>query len=221
MQVIDCGDSAVGFSLNSTLGAVNFFDIIDAKWAVLVTITHAKDPVATTDIGFLAKLAEEFESRNVMVVIVGNDSVASLRDWIKDIEELQSVRCNFAILSDPDCNVLKQYGCAKTNIIEKVVKPTSLGCFIIDLDKRIRSSSRNSPSIGRNWYEVLRQLDALFMTTFHRVVCPANWGQGQDVMLHPTASPEEASLYRFVEAKPWFRIATCPEQTTGQSGGST
>jgi hypothetical protein len=68
---------------------------------------------------------------------------------------------------------------------------------------------------GRNWYEVIRQLDALLLSTFHRVVVPSNWGQGQDVMLHPTASAEEASLYRFVEAKPWFRIASCPEQTVG------
>ena len=83
--------------------------------------------------------------------------------------------------------------------------------FIIDIDKRIRYSMRNSPSIGRNFYEVLRQLDGLLMTTYHRVVVPSNWGQGQDVMLHPECTLDEATLYRFVEVRPWFRIASCPD----------
>ena len=106
---------------------------------------------------------------------MGNDTVVNLRSWIKDVEELQTVRINLPLMADVDCDVLRQYGCAKENYIEKTIRPTSTGVFIVDADKRIRWSMRNSPSVGRNFYEVLRQLDALLMTTFHRIVIPSNW----------------------------------------------
>ena len=79
------------------------------------------------------------------------------------------------------------------------------------MDKKVRSSHRCSLGIGRNWYEVLRQFDALFITTFHRVVIPANWGQGQEVMIAKDATPEEAANYRFAEPRKWFKITNCPD----------
>ena len=111
----------------------------------------------------------------------------------------------------PPIHLLQQFGCAKDNFFEKKVKPTSLGCFIIDIEKRIRYSSRSSLLVGRNWYEVLRQFDALFMVTIHRVVCPSNWGHGQEVMVQKDATVEEAANYRYVEIKPWFRLTPCPD----------
>lgn len=105
--IIDVGDEVPGFDLESQLGRIFFREIIDSKWAVLITFCDAFDPVATTELGQLSKLMEEFHSRNIFVCTVGHDTIPSYRTWIKDIEELQSCSVNFAMMSDPDCSVLR------------------------------------------------------------------------------------------------------------------
>lgn len=199
------------FNLESQMGRISFKDIIDGKWALLVTFGSAFDPVTTTDMGMLAKLYDEFEARNIFVCFVGNDTVANYRHWVRDIEELQSVKFNYALLSDSDCSVLKALGCARENALTKKIKPTSFGAFLVDIDKRLRFSMHTSPLVGRNWYEVLRQFDALNMVTMHKVVAPSNWCQGQEVMLKRDVTPEEAAEYRYVEIKEWFKVTSCPE----------
>mmetsp|Transcript_31896 Transcript_31896/g.53796 ORF Transcript_31896/g.53796 Transcript_31896/m.53796 type:complete len:216 (-) Transcript_31896:356-1003(-) len=210
-QTTDVGDEAPDFNLDSQLGRVAFHDIIDGKWCLLVTFASAFDPVATTDFGMLSKLKEEFEARNISIITVGNDAVPNYRRWIKDIEELQTTRISFPLLSDPDCSVLNVLGCARPSLLnEKDMKPVSSSYFLIDVDKRVRHSSRASLLIGRNWYEPLRQYDALTLTTEHKVVCPANWGSGQDVLVHPEVTAEEAAEFRYVEIRPWFKLTKSP-----------
>eukprot|EP01038_Epipyxis_sp_PR26KG_P005100 gene5100-7109_t len=210
-SILDVGDEIPNFNLDSQVGRISYRDIIDGKWSILVTFGSSFDPVATTDLGMLSKLSDEFEARNILLLAVGDDTVPNYRKWIKDIEELQTVKMEIPLLSDTDCTVLKTFGCARENLLTKQAKPVSFGVFIIDMDKRIRSSMRCSPLIGRNWYEVLRQFDALTLTSYHNVICPANWGQGQELMLRKDISPEEAAAYRYVEIKPWFRLTPCPE----------
>ncbi len=106
-MIIDVGDEVPGFDLDSQLGRIFFREIIDSKWAVLLTFCDAFDPVATTELGQLSKLVEEFSSRNIFVGTIGHDTIPNYRTWIKDIEELQSCSINFALMSDPDCSVLK------------------------------------------------------------------------------------------------------------------
>jgi thioredoxin-dependent peroxiredoxin len=137
--------------------------------------------------------------------------VSNYRKWLKDVEELQSARVSFPLLADPDCRVLTKLGVTREQPWNGEVVPHCLGLFLIDIDKRIRMSSRYSSTTGRNFYEVLRCYDAVALTTYHRVVCPSNWAIGQEVMLNNEMQPEEAAQYRFVEIKPWFKLTPCPE----------
>ncbi len=107
--------------------------------------------------------------------------------------------------------IYKQFGCVRESLLTKSLVPISNGVFIIDLDKRVRMSSRYSPTVGRNFYEILRAYDALNLTTNHKVVCPANWGNGQDVFLNTALPTEELSGYRYAEIKPWLKLSPMPE----------
>ena len=158
----------------------------------------------------VAKLLSEFEARNIAVASIGTDSVVNYRRWIKDIEELQSTKINFPLLCDIDMKILKQLGCARDMPPVSQTTVTSFAVFLIDTDKRIRSIFKYSTTTGRNFYEILRTYDALIMTNYHRVVTPANWAQGQEVLLNPEITPEEAQNYRYAQIKPYFRLSPCP-----------
>jgi alkyl hydroperoxide reductase subunit AhpC len=111
--VLDIGDAVPPFTLDSQVGEVDFEDIVDGKWCLLITVGAAFDPVATTDVGMLSRFEMEFESRNINVLVVGNDSVPNYRKWVRDIEELQAVKVNVPLMSDKECNILKKFGCAR------------------------------------------------------------------------------------------------------------
>jgi len=147
--MIDIGDEIPDFSLDSTLGMIRFHDLIDGKPCLLLTIRSAFDPVSTTDIGAVHKLAEEFDARNISVVILGDDNPVNYRKWIKDIDELQIVTVKYPIVSDTMCTVLEKLGCARPMPPSGTVKPNLLGAFLIDIDKRIRCAMKYSPSIGK------------------------------------------------------------------------
>lgn len=217
---VDVGDLAPDFTLNSQMGPIALHPLLEGKWGLVVTFGKAFDPVATTDIGFLSKMIEEFEARNITVVTIGNDSVTAFRKWIKDIEELQSVKVNIPLVSDVDCTVLKKFGCARMSSVEKEIMPHCLGIFLIDLDKRVRSAMKYGPNTGRNFYETIRLFDALQLATYHSVVTPANWGLGQDVVVNNDVTDEEAEDMfpkGFVTIKKWFRLVTAPENSADMS----
>ena len=212
-QVTDIGDEVTDFNLDSQMGQISFRDYIDGKWAVVVTFGKAFEPVSTTEIGMLGKLHDEFEARNITTLCIGTDNSSSYRRWIKDIEELNTTKINFPLLSDPDCRVLKQFGCAR-DVIGGTKQDATINCFatfIIDLDKKVRYVMKYSTLTGRNFYEILRAYDAIQISIHYRVVIPTNWGMGQDVLVHPDMSNEEAASMRFATIKPYFRLAPCPE----------
>lgn len=156
-------------------------------------------------------MLQEFESRNIFPIAIGNDSVANYRRWINDIEDIQQVKVKIPVVSDPGCKVLVRLGCARVSPVYNEMIPISLGVFLIDIDKRIRTSMRYSPTTGRNFYEVLRLFDGLQLVTKHKIVVPCNWGIGQDVMLNNDVPSEQQDSFRFVEVRPWFKLTPCPE----------
>ena len=115
----------------------------------MVTFGLVDCPVATTDLGALSKLSEELEARNIAVISIGSDSVQNYRRWVKDIEELQTTKITFPILADPECAILRQFGCAKLNPVSGTMKHSCNGMFLIDTDKRIRLSMRYSSHVGK------------------------------------------------------------------------
>jgi alkyl hydroperoxide reductase subunit AhpC len=146
--VIDVPDEVPDFRLDSQLGAIRFRDLIDGKWCLFVTIHKAFDPVATTEVGALQKILGEFTARNIIIVIISNDSVGNYRRWIKDISEIELTQVEIPIVSDPSSSILRQYGCAREMPPYGEIKVTSVGTFLIDLDKRVRSSMKYSVNAG-------------------------------------------------------------------------
>jgi alkyl hydroperoxide reductase subunit AhpC len=209
--VLDIGDAVPPFTLDSQVGEVDFEDIVDGKWCLLITVGAAFDPVATTDVGMLSRFEMEFESRNINVLVVGNDSVPNYRKWVRDIEELQAVKVNVPLMSDKECNILKKFGCARYMAKEGKSAVCCFGCFLIDLDRRIRFTTKSGTTNGRNFYEVLRMFDALQLSIHNKILTPCNWGQGQDILLSGDITKDEATMFRFTEVKPWFRLAPIPD----------
>lgn len=207
---LEISDEVPDFKLDSQMGTIEFHDLIDGKWCLFVTFCHAFDAVATTDIGMLCKMSQEFEARRIVIVAVGNDSIPNFRRWSKDIEELLAVKVSIPLICDPDCSLLKKFGCARDFPLEGKAKPSCLGAFLIDLDRRIRVATKYSTTTGRNFYEYLRVYDALSLVTHHKCVCPSNWGSGQEVMLSMDMTKDEAAQYRYSEIKPWFKVMPDP-----------
>ena len=215
-MVADIGDEVPNFTLESQMGMITWHDLIDAKWAVLFTFHTAFDPVATSEIGMLCKLRDEFDSRNITVAFMGADTVTNYREWITDIEELQNVKVNVPLIADEaDCSVLQQYGVARPTPPTMVCKPVSHGIFLVDIDRRLRISMKYSMAVGRNVYEILRAFDAMQLTIYHKVIVPANWGNGNEVMVHNDVTNEQANEAfekGFVQIKPWFRVTPAPDR---------
>lgn len=146
--ILDVPDEVPDFHLDSQLGAIKFRDLIDGRWCLLVSIHRAFDPVASSELGALQKLLPEFTARNITVVAICNDSVSNYRKWIKEIAEVESVTMEFPLVSDPGAMVLKQYGCAREVPPYGETRVTSIGTFLIDIDKRIRALNKYSIHTG-------------------------------------------------------------------------
>ena len=241
-SILDVGDEVPSFDLDSQLGRVMFRDIVFGRWCLLVTFGMAFDPVSTTDLGMLGKLKEEFDEREILIVAIGADTVPNYRLWLRDIEEINATKITYSLLSDPSMKILKSLGCARDGKDGKTPQIASYGLFLIDLDARIRYSSRSSPYLGRNLYESLRQFDAHLIINFHPIVCPCNWGQGQQVLMRNSTAisgggagigggkgsssgknnnsnnsntnndTKEMIEYKATAIKPWFKLAPCPEK---------
>ena len=160
MGVVDIGDDLPDWTLESQVGSIRCHELIDGKVCLFVTIGYAFDPVTTTEIGAIHKLIEEFEARNITVIILGCDTIVNYRRWCKDIEELQTVSVKYPVVSDESCNVLQRLGCAKPVLPNAKLAPVVNGTFLVDIDKKIRISMKYSPAVGRNIYEVIRYLCA-------------------------------------------------------------
>ncbi len=204
------GDIAPDFTAPTTQGEISFHDWIGDSWVVL--FSHPKDftPVCTTELGTVARLKPQFDQRNVKVVGLSVDPVESHERWENDIEETQGTAVNFPMIGDPDRTVADLYDMIHPQANDTM---TVRSVFIIGPDKRVKLILTYPASTGRNFDEVLRVIDSLQLTAEHKVATPADWRQGDDVIIGAGVSDEEAqSLFPqgWKAVKPYLRIVPQP-----------
>lgn len=205
------GDVAPDFEAETTEGRIRFHDWIDGSWAVL--FSHPKDftPVCTTELGYMAKIKPEFDRRGVKIIAISVDPVDSHRGWSKDIEETQGAAPNYPIIADPERKVASLYDMIHPNMDETF---TVRSVFVIGPDKKIKLMITYPQSTGRNFDEILRVIDSCQLTARHSVATPVNWQRGEDVIIVPSVSDEQAKE-KFPEGwktvKPYFRVVPQPK----------
>ena len=210
---IQLGDIAPDFEQDSTSGQIKFHEWAGNSWVVL--FSHPKDytPVCTTELGTVAKLKPEFDKRNVKAIGLSVDPLVDHKGWTKDIEETQNCQLNFPLLADGDRKVSSLYGMIHPNANETF---TVRSVFIIDPNKKVRLMITYPASTGRNFNEILRVIDSLQLTDKHKVATPANWKDGEDVIISP-AVKDEAELKKlfpkgFTAVKPYLRLTPQPNK---------
>ena len=205
------GDTAPDFSADTTMGPIRFHDWIGDSWCVL--FSHPKDftPVCTTELGYVAKLGPEFRQRNVRVIGLSVDSVQSHKGWAADIEETQAAKLDYPIIADPDRKVANLYGMMHPAHDEVYTVRT---VFVIDPKKKVRLMITYPQTTGRNFDEILRVIDSLQLTDKFSVATPVNWKPGQDVIIVPSISDQDAKA-RFPAGwkalKPYLRLTPQPK----------
>ena len=218
-MTLQIGDAAPDFEAETTEGRIGFHDWLGDSWAVL--FSHPKDftPVCTTELGTMARLKPEFDRRDVKIIAISVDPVENHKDWAKDIEETQGHAPNYPIIGDADFNVSKLYGMlpADTDGDPLVRTPadnqTVRNVFVIGPDKKIKLVLVYPMTTGRNFDEVVRVIDSLQLTAKHKVATPANWKQGDDVIIAGSVSNDEAKeTYPdgWKEPRPYIRIVSQP-----------
>ena len=220
-MALQLGDTAPDFEAQTTEGPIKFHDWIGDSWAVL--FSHPKDftPICTTELGYMASIKPEFDRRGVKVIGLSVDSLDRHSDWVNDIEETQGHAPNFPIISDDDFTVSKLYGMlpADTSGDSAPRTPadnqTVRNVFVIGPDKKIKLILVYPMTTGRNFDEVLRVIDSLQLTAKHKVATPAQWQQGDDVIIAGSVSNDEAKeTYPdgWEEPRPYIRIVPQPEK---------
>jgi thioredoxin-dependent peroxiredoxin len=218
-MALQLGDTAPDFHAQTTEGEIDFHDWIGDSWAVL--FSHPKDftPVCTTELGYMAKIKPEFDKRDVKIIGLSVDSTGDHQAWSKDIEETQGAAPNYPIIGDADFNVAKQYGMLATDVSgdAKARTPadnqTVRNVFVIGPDKKIKLILVYPMTTGRNFDEVLRVIDSLQLTANHKVATPAQWQDGDDVIIAGSVSDDEAKeIFGDWEApRPYIRIIPQPQ----------
>lgn len=207
---IRLGDTAPDFTADSSEGKINFYEWLGNSWAVLFSHPADFTPVCTTELGSAAKLKPEFDKRGVKVVALSVDPVDSHLKWIKDINETQHTEVNFPIIADPVFEVSKLYGFVHPNASDKF---TVRSVVVIGPDKKVKLLITYPASTGRNFNEILRVIDSLQLTAEYSVATPANWKQGEDVVVVPSIKTEDIPAKfpkGFTEIKPYLRITPQP-----------
>jgi alkyl hydroperoxide reductase subunit AhpC len=217
---LQIGDTAPDFQAQTTEGPISFHEWIGDSWAVL--FSHPKDftPVCTTELGYMAKLKPEFDRRGVKIIGLSVDATKDHEAWAQDIEETQGARPNYPIIGDGDFNVSKLYGMlpASTSGDPKTRTPadnqTVRNVFVIGPDKKIKLLLVYPMTTGRNFDEVLRVIDSLQLTAKHKVAAPAQWKQGEDVIIAGSVTDEDAKKtypQGWKAPKPYIRIVPQPK----------
>jgi alkyl hydroperoxide reductase subunit AhpC len=213
-------DIAPNFTAETTQGTINFHEWIGDGWAVL--FSHPKDftPVCTTELGSVASLYPEFQKRNTKVVGLSVDPVSSHGKWALDIQETQGFAVNYPMIGDPELKIAKLYDMLPADSGETAEGRTAANnatvrtVFIIGPDKRIKLQLSYPMSTGRNFPEILRVLDSMQLTAKHKVATPANWQQGEDVIILPSVSDEEAKAKYpdgWKTVKSYLRVVSQPQ----------
>ena len=214
------GSESPNFTADTTEGAITFHDWIGDGWAIL--FSHPKDftPVCTTELGYMAGLKPEFEKRNCKVIGLSVDPTGNHTEWSKDIERTQGHAVNFPIIGDPELKVAKLYDMLPADAGESSEGRTAADnatvrtVFLIGPDKKVKLSLSYPMSTGRNFDEILRVLDSCQLTAKHKVATPVNWKQGEDVIIVPAVSDEEAKEKYpggWDQPLPYMRVVAQPQ----------
>lgn len=206
------GDDAPNFQAKTTEGDINFYDYIDGKWAVLYSHPSDYTPVCTTELGRTAKLKSEFDKRNVKVLALSVDSVEDHNGWVKDINETQNTEVNFPIIADEDRHVAELYDMIHPNASATA---TVRSVFVIGPDKKVKLTLTYPASTGRNFDEILRVIDSLQLTADYQVATPADWKDGEDVIVVPAIKTEDIPAKfpkGYKEIKPYLRTTPQPNK---------
>ena len=213
-------DTAPNFTADTTQGTINFHEWIGDGWAIL--FSHPKDftPVCTTELGYMAGLEPEFKKRNAKIIGISVDPVSDHEKWKADIEETQGNKVNYPMIGDPQLKVAKLYGMLPAEAGESCAGRTAADnatvrtVFVIGPDKKIKLQLSYPMSTGRNFDEILRVIDSLQLTAKHKVATPASWKPGDDVIILPAVSNDEAKQ-KYPEGwkspKPYLRIVKQPK----------
>ena len=211
-MAIRLGDDAPDFTIDTTEGTVDFLDWKKGSWAVL--FSHPKDftPVCTTELGTVAKLKDEWDKRNVKVIGLSVDGLSDHEGWNKDIEETQGIGLNFPLIADPDHKVADLYDMIHPNANDTL---TVRSVFVIGPDKKVKLTLTYPASTGRNFDEILRVIDSLQLTAGYKVATPANWADGDDVIIGASVSDDEAKQLfpqGWTTVKPYLRVLPQPNK---------
>jgi alkyl hydroperoxide reductase subunit AhpC len=212
MATLRLGDTAPDFTAESSVGSINLYDYLGDSWGILFSHPADFTPVCTTELGTAAKFKKEFDKRNVKMLALSVDGKDSHNEWIKDINSTQHTEVNFPIIADEDRKVSDAYDMIHPKADNTL---TVRSVFIIAPDKTIKLMLTYPASTGRNFYELLRVIDSLQLTAYHKVATPANWDHGDKVVVSPSIpTPEARKLFPkgVEEIKPYLRFT--PDPTT-------
>ena len=213
-MTIRLGDTAPNFTQDSNEGQIDFYEFLGDSWGILFSHPADYTPVCTTELGYTAKLKDEFSKRNVKAIALSVDDAESHKGWIQDINETQNTTVNFPILADQDRKVSTLYDFIHPNASETL---TVRSLIIIDPNKKVRLIITYPASTGRNFHEILRVIDSLQLTDNYKVATPANWQDGEDVVIVPSIQDEAELKERFPSGykaiKPYLRLTKQPNRT--------
>lgn len=209
-MTVQLGDTAPDFTQDSTEGPISLHAYLGDSWGVLFSHPADFTPVCTTELGAVARLKGEFDKRNVKVLGLSVDPLDSHKAWAKDIAETQGCALNFPLIADKDRTVSNLYGMIHPNANDTL---TVRSVFIIGPDKKVKLTLTYPASTGRNFDEILRVIDSLQLTAKHKVATPANWNRGDDCIIVPAVTNEQAKTLfpgGFTEVKPYLRTVKQP-----------
>lgn len=212
-------DQAPNFTAETTQGTIDFHQWMGDGWAVL--FSHPKDftPVCTTELGYMAKMQPEFEKRNTKIIGLSIDPIDEHHAWLKDVEEVGSTTVNYPLIADTDLSIAKRYGMFAADESGSVEGRTAMtnatvrSVFVVGPDKNIKLMITYPMTTGRNFDEILRVIDSMQLTAAHKVATPVNWQQGDDVIIVPSVSDEDAKAAYpdgFDTVKPYLRKVKQP-----------
>ena len=211
MATLRLGDTAPNFTAKTTEGDIDFHEWLGEKWGILFSHPADYTPVCTTELGTVAKYKSAFDERNVKVVALSVDGLESHEGWINDINETQSTTVNFPLIADEDRKVATLYDMIHPNADSQL---TVRSVFVIGTDKKIKLTLTYPASTGRNFDELLRVIDSLQLTAYHKLATPANWQAGDDCVISPSVTNEQIpELFPkgHREVKPYLRITPQPD----------
>lgn len=209
---LQLGDTAPNFQAVTTEGNIDFYDYVGDNWVVLYSHPSDYTPVCTTELGKTAALKEEFDKRNVKVLALSVDDIEDHKGWVKDINETQHVEVNFPIIADKDRKIAEAYGMIHPNASATA---TVRSVYIIGPDKKVKLTITYPASTGRNFQEILRVIDSLQLTADYSVATPADWKDGEDVIVVPAIKTEDIPAKfpkGFTEIKPYLRTTPQPNR---------